>query len=104
MSAQTRKHIGSRSRRLSATISSPTGALTYQYPVNVAPGRNGMQPHIALAYNSQGAIYGGIAAYWSLSGIPIVEEDVSGGRLDGTKHFQSSLSGNRPLIEVDECR
>jgi hypothetical protein len=82
---------------------SQTGALTYQYPIEVPPGRNSMQPSIALSYNSQGSIYGGIAAHWSLSGIPLIEEDTSGGRLDGIKRFQSSMSGNRPLVAVDEC-
>jgi hypothetical protein len=34
-----------------------------------------MQPHLALAYSSQAATHGGIAAGWSLS-IPSITEDV----------------------------
>ncbi len=97
------------------SVSSQTGALTYSYPIAVPPGRNGMAPHLALSYSSQAAIYGGIAAGWTLS-IPEIREDTSHGRMrthdpaleasqsdpraDDT--FVSSLSGGRPLVLVNE--
>lgn len=84
-------------------VSTSTGAFTYSYPIKVPPGRRGMQPSISLQYSSQAPIYGTLASGWALSGLPIVTEDSSGGRLWGTaKRYQSSLSGNRPLIAVNE--
>jgi len=80
---------------------SETGALKYGYPIQVPPGRHGMQPHLSLAYSSQAPIYGGIASGWSLSGIPIITLDTSQGRLLG-RTFASSMAGGRPLVAVDE--
>ena len=87
---------------------SATGALQFSYPIVVPPGRNGMQPSIALSYSSQGPIYGTLAAGWSLSGIPAITLDTSRGRLWPTefspapKEYKSELSGGRPLVVVTE--
>ena len=89
-------------------VSTSTGAFTYAYPLATPPGRNGMQPNLSLSYSSQAPIYGGIAAGWSLSGLPIITEDTSGGRLWTTAfsvslhRYQSSMAGNRPLVVVTE--
>lgn len=89
-------------------VATSTGAFTYSYPIAAPPGRNGMRPSISLSYSSQGAIYGGIAAGWALSGLPLITEDTSGGRLwrqptvayptQAPARYASSLAGNRPLI------
>jgi RHS repeat-associated protein len=89
------------------SVSEQTGAFQYSYPIKVPPGRHGMQPHLALNYSSQGSIYGGLAAGWSLS-IPIITLDTSEGRLWATatlparKTYVSSMAGDRPLVPVPE--
>ncbi|MBX3159707.1 MAG: hypothetical protein KF773_27300 [Deltaproteobacteria bacterium] len=99
-----------------ASVSSQTGALQYSYPIKLPPNR-GNEVQLALSYSSQGAIYGGVAAGWSLA-IPSIQEDTSHGRLrthspevevqQGTEvagnddPFTSSLAGGKPLVMVAE--
>jgi len=86
-----------------ASVATKTGAFEYSYPINVPPGRNGIQPHLQLAYSSQAPIYGTIAAGWSLS-IPIITIDTTDGRLNPyvPVTYLSSMAGNRPLVPVTE--
>ncbi|MCP4358847.1 MAG: hypothetical protein GY796_12580, partial [Chloroflexi bacterium] len=64
-------------------VSAFSGAATYNYPIEVPPGRNGLQPPISLSYNSRaldGRIHNGksgpIADGWSLGEISIVRVGV----------------------------
>src|SRR5262245_24998481 len=89
-----------------ASVATQTGALTFSFPITVAPGRHGVQPNLALSYSSQAAIYGTVTSGWALGGIPIVYESTSQGRLvtasTGTKLYASSMAGGRPLVPVFE--
>jgi RHS repeat-associated protein len=60
------------------SVSDKTGAATYSYPIVVPPGREGMQPVLALSYSSLAPLRGGLAAGWSLA-LPAVERDTTGG-------------------------
>lgn len=64
-----------------ASVSTQTGALTYQFAVKTPPGRGKASPALSLSYSSQAPIFGGLAAGWTLSGVPMVSEDDSMGRL-----------------------
>lgn len=50
---------------------SPTGALVYSIPIEVASGMNGLRPAIALEYNSQSP-RGEAGAGWSLTGFSAI--------------------------------
>lgn len=84
------------------TVASSTGAYTYSYPIVVPPGRLGMQPNLALNYNSQGNIYGGLATHWKMS-IPEMRVDYSDGRLGTDEHpWIGGLTGGHRLVPVVE--
>ncbi len=65
------------------SVANFSGAATYSYPINVPPGRHGLQPSVTLSYNSRGLdgrIHdkepGAIADGWSLGQISVVRDGV----------------------------
>jgi RHS repeat-associated protein len=80
-------------------VDNQTGALTQRIPLDIPPGRNGLQPDLALLYNSQNTVQDGIAGYgWSLS-IPYIQRLNKTGsqNLYGTssrsQYYTSSIDG-----------
>jgi hypothetical protein len=76
--------LGWQPRFVAPTASLFSGAATYSYNFDVAPGRRGMQPNLGLNYSNQSVSTavawtnsGEVGEGWSLSGIPsITRQDV----------------------------
>ncbi|OQX67692.1 MAG: hypothetical protein B6A08_13900, partial [Sorangiineae bacterium NIC37A_2] len=73
---------------MSPPTASPSGAAVLQYPLELPPGRNGMQPNLALTYSSQGGP-SWVGQGWDLSlskieldtryGVPDYDNVIGGG-------------------------
>jgi hypothetical protein len=76
------------------------GALGYEYPLTVPPGRNNLTPSLSLVYNSQPVDESGIIAYGWTTNIPYIERINRKGvdQLYSENYFNSSLSGELYLI------
>lgn len=73
--------IGETAGELSVSL---TGGATYNVPIAVPPGINGIQPQISLFYDSQGG--NGLAGYgWNLSGISLIS------RIPSTKFHDGNI-------------
>jgi len=63
-----------------------TGAATYNIPILVPPGINGVEPKVSLVYNSQSG--NGIAGYgWNISGVSAIT------RIPATKFHDNTIDG-----------
>jgi hypothetical protein len=85
-----------------------TGALSYNYPLMVPPGRNGMQPDLKLSYNNQQNDNSNIFGYgWSVN-IPYIERINRKGNVQVNEYLADpqglnsySYAKNNPLKYVD---
>src|SRR5260370_1938364 len=76
-------------------VDGPTGAFTQRVPLDIPPGRNGLQPDVSLQYNSQNTSDGIIGYGWPLS-VPYIERLNKTGSQDlygNTPYFTSSAEG-----------
>ena len=86
---------------------SPSGAIMYSVPIQIAPGRQGFQPQISLVYNSQ-ASNGVMGNGWNISGLSSISRVGKSIYYDGTsqgvvrtKDDAFALDGAR-LIKLSE--
>ncbi|GEM_PF-836282 len=83
--------------KLQPKVDSESGAMIFSYPIEVPFGTNGLQPNLALSYNSQNADEGSIFGYgWTLSGMPEISRVNKSGidQLYTNESSQWSLSSN----------
>lgn len=62
---------------------SPSGAKTYEIPIEIFPGMNGMQPNVSLQYNSLSGM-GCAGMGWNISGLASIDRVVKNGYYDYT--------------------
>lgn len=84
----------------------PTGASTYQIPIEVPPGTNGFQPNISIVYNSQGG-FGMLAQGWDLSGLSTISRGTQNLYYDGVNGKVQSTNiqfDNQDRLSLDGQR
>lgn len=82
-----------------------TGAASYSFPITLPPGRSGLQPNLALSYNSQNADKESILGLGWNTPIAYIERIPRKGidQLYDENYFYSSLSGEiLPITLTDE--
>lgn len=79
---------------LKSSIDQSTGAFTQNIPLDIPPGRGGLQPDLSLQYNSQNTSDSIVGYGWTIS-IPSIERLNKAGseRLYNDSYFTSSLGG-----------
>ena len=83
-------------------INGSTGAFTQSVPLDIPPGRNGLQPDITLDYNSQRTQDSIVGYGWQLS-IPYIQRLNKTGSQDlygSTPYFTSSLDGELANMSI----
>jgi len=83
-------------------VDNVTGALLYQFPFFVSPGRSGVQPSLNIRYNNQAREnHSMVGLGWSLD-IPFIQREnkVGGEKLYTEYYFSSSLDGEIVLVST----
>ncbi len=80
-------------------VSEQVGAATYTYGIVVPPGRNGMQPALALRYSSQSPRRGGLADGWTLD-VPTIR--LEPGQRGGPDRYVTTLGAGGTLVPVND--
>lgn len=82
------------------SVDKASGGLSYSYPLTLPPGRNGLDPKLALEYSSQENDQGNLFGYgWNIN-IPYIKRINKTGieKLYTENYFYSSLSGELVLV------
>lgn len=82
------------------SVDKASGGLSYGYPLTLPPGRNGLDPKLALEYSSQENDQGNLFGYgWNIN-IPYIKRINKTGieKLYTDNYFYSSLSGDLVLV------
>ena len=83
---------------------SPGGAANYTIPIQISPGTGGMQPNLALGYNSQGS-NGSLGIGWTLAGLSVIHRcaqtivhDGAPGGINHDANDRFCLDGQRLIV------
>ncbi len=80
---------------------SPTGAATYQLPIQVSPGSHGMQPNLSIVYSSQSG--NGLLGWgWNLAGISSISRASKNSYYDG--RFEAIALSDSDKFVLDGVR
>ncbi|NVO09211.1 MAG: VCBS repeat-containing protein [Bacteroidales bacterium] len=80
---------------------SPSGAATYQLPIQVSPGSHGMQPNLSIVYSSQGG--NGLLGWgWNLGGISTISRVNKSNYYDGVSDIYNL--NNTDALVLDGIR
>jgi hypothetical protein len=82
---------------------SPTGAATYTIPLWVPPGPRGIQPNLALVYNSQSG-NGTLGVGWNLAGLSAITRCTLTVAQDGTAGPIALAAGDRYCMDGKRLR
>ncbi len=77
----------------------PTGAATFQIPLDVPPGIQGLQPSLSLAYHSQNPTNSVTGVGWSLGGTSVIERCPRNRAIDGDPGAVSYWSSDRLCMD-----
>jgi RHS repeat-associated protein len=93
--------LGSSHQRTS--VDSSTGSFSHSYPIIIPQGRSGMQPSLALSYNSQNTSQSILGHGWSL-GLPSISRSSKTGVQDlfTAPTFYSSFAGELTPIALTD--